>query len=83
MTEVQVQLPEDTFAALRKSPAEVASEMRVAVAISWFARGLLSQGKAAEVAGLTRSEFIDALAALGGRACQESVEELREVLASG
>ena len=83
MTDVQVQLPEDTFSVLRKSPAEVATEMRVAVAISWFARGLLSQGKAAEVAGLTRAEFIDALAAQGVCACQESIEELREVLACG
>jgi len=83
VTEVQVQLPEDTFAALRKTPAEVASEMRVAVAVSWYARGLLSQGKAAEIAGLTRSDFIDALATVGVPACQDSLEDLRGTLARG
>ena len=82
MAQVSVLIPEDTFSALRKTPEEVAREMRVAVAVSWYARGMLSQGKAAEVAGLSRSEFVDALALHGVSACQETLDEIREVLKS-
>ena len=83
MTSVQVQFETDIFSALRKAPQEVAAEMRVAAAVVWYAQGRLSQGKAAEVAGLTRSELLDALAASGVSATQESLEDLDEVLARG
>lgn len=36
-------------------------EMRIAAAVKWYELGRLSQGKAAEVAGLSRSAFIEAL----------------------
>ena len=35
--------------------------MRVAAAVKWYENGMISQGKAAEVAGLSRAEFINAL----------------------
>jgi len=58
MSTIAILLPEDVLATVRKSPDEVATEMRVAVAVSWYARGLVSQGRGAEIAGLTRSQFI-------------------------
>lgn len=81
MTSVSVQFPTDVFSALRKSPVEVANEMRLAAALLWYARGVLSQGKAAEIAGLSRSAFIDALAANEISASQETLEDLDEALA--
>jgi predicted HTH domain antitoxin len=83
MTLVQVQFDSDVFASLRRSPAEVAAEMRLAAAIVWYAQGRLSQGRAAELAGVSRSAFIDALSASGVSACQETLEDLDEVLARG
>ena len=38
-------------------------EMRQAACIKWYELGRLSQAKAAEIAGLTRAEFIDLLKA--------------------
>jgi hypothetical protein len=35
--------------------------MRVAAAVKWYELEQVSQGKAAEIAGLTRAEFIQAL----------------------
>jgi predicted HTH domain antitoxin len=57
--EVPDQLPTEVAA----SDEKLAHEFRLAAAIRWYDRGLISQGKGAEIAGLTRSEFIDALSA--------------------
>jgi predicted HTH domain antitoxin len=35
--------------------------MRIAAAVKWYELEQVSQGKAAEIAGLTRAEFIKAL----------------------
>lgn len=71
----------EVFAALRKSPDEVAQEMRMASALLWYSRGLVSQGKAAEIAGVSRSAFIDALAESGISANQETLDDLDKALA--
>ncbi len=63
MTSVQVKLPDDVFASLRKSPAEIEQEVRLAAAIDWYRRGLISQERAAELAGLARADFLGELAA--------------------
>lgn len=61
MTNVTVQLPDTAFSALRKTPDEFAQEMRIAAAVKWYELEQISQGKAAEIAGLTRAAFIQAL----------------------
>jgi len=83
MTTVQVHFDTDVCAALGKTPEEISEELKVAAAIFWYARGLVSQGKAAEIAGLSRAEFIDALAEVGVPACQEEMDEIRETLRHG
>ena len=62
MPTVTMDLPEDVFSALRRSPEEFAREMRLAAAMLWYSRGMISQEKAAEIAGLNRAEFLRALA---------------------
>ena len=61
MTTVTLELPEDVFSALRRSPDEFGREMRLAAAIHWYIRGELSQEKAARIAGLDRSAFLAAV----------------------
>jgi predicted HTH domain antitoxin len=63
MATVTVELPESIFSTLRRSPHEVEQEVRLAAAIDWYSRGLVSQGRGAEIAGVPRADFIDALAA--------------------
>ena len=36
-------------------------EMRVAAAIKWYETGMVSQSKGAEIAGVSRAEFMNAL----------------------
>lgn len=61
MTSITFQLPDTAFSALRKTPDEFAQEMRIAAAVKWYEMEQISQGKAAEIAGLSRAEFIQAL----------------------
>jgi predicted HTH domain antitoxin len=81
MQTISIELPDTAFAALRKAPSEFAVEMRLAAAVKWFELGILSQGKAAEIAGLSRAEFIQVLARFKVSAWQYSEEELAEELA--
>jgi len=81
MRTIEVMLPEDVFSALRKDPQEVARDVRVAATVEWYAEGLVSQGKAAELAGLSRVEFLDELAKRKVPVIQMTVEELKAELA--
>ena len=54
-------LPEAAFSSLRQSPAKFATELTLAAAVKWYELGRISQAKAAEIAGLSRAAFIDAL----------------------
>ena len=61
MTTLTIELPETVFSALHADPKEFTRQMRIAAAIKWYELGKISQNKGAEIAGLSRTEFIDAL----------------------
>lgn len=62
MTTVTLDLPEDAFATEPRSPEELGMALRLAAAIHWYQRGEVSQEKAARIAGLDRTDFLQALA---------------------
>jgi predicted HTH domain antitoxin len=81
MQTIQIDLPDTVFSALRKAPDEFVQEMRVAAAVKWYELGEVSQGKAAEIAGLSRSGLIEALSRYQVSVWQYSAEELAQELA--
>jgi predicted HTH domain antitoxin len=68
----------------RKTPPseEFARELRLAAAIFWYERGRISRGRRAEIAGMSRADFLDASFRAQVPACQVTVEERKEELAS-
>lgn len=78
MPTISCDLPPSAFSALRLSPDEFAREMRIAACVHWYGQGRLSQGKAAEIAGLTRAGFLEELFRRRVPACQVTLEELKE-----
>jgi predicted HTH domain antitoxin len=82
MITVPIQLPETVFSALRKNPDEFVQEMRIAAAVKWYELGEISQSKAAEIAGITRSNFINALSRYRVDLMQYTAEELAQEMAN-
>lgn len=83
MKTVTIEVPDETFFMLRRSPVEVAGEMRLAAAMIWYKEGRITQGTGAAIAGLSRREFIEALGRAGVDAIQIDAEELREEVECG
>lgn len=77
MTRISLELPEAIFSALRQSPEDFVRAMRLAAAIHWYARGEISQEKAALIAGLDRTDFLLALARERVDAFVVDIEDLK------
>jgi predicted HTH domain antitoxin len=76
MVEVRLQFPEGAFAAMRKDPDAFARELRLAAAVKWYEMRIISQGRAAEIAGVSRAEFIGSLGRHGVSPFQYDADEI-------
>src|SRR5438270_8914420 len=75
---ITIALPEEVLAPIAETPEAFAKEMRLAAAIEWYREGRVSQGDGAEIAGLNRIDFRDALLRAKVSSGQAGGEESRE-----
>ena len=83
MPRVTLELPEEVFSALRRSPEEFARDLRLAAAIHWYERGEVSQERAARIAGMDRTDFLAALAREKANAFVVDFDDLKRELERG
>jgi predicted HTH domain antitoxin len=78
MFRMVLEMPEEALAALRKEPKDFAQELRLAAAVKWYELKIMSQERAARVAGLSRAEFLDALGRFSVSPFQYGADEIME-----
>ncbi len=76
MVHIEFDVHEGVLSAVRQNPATFTRELRIAAAVKWYEMQRLSQGRAAEIAGVSRSEFIDALGRYGASPFQQTADEI-------
>ncbi len=75
--EVLVPVPQDLARILRISEKELPKTVRIYLAIELYREGVISLGKAAEIAGVSKWEMMEILASKGV-SIQYDEEDLRE-----
>ncbi len=76
MQALRIDIDDDVLLGLQRTPEELAGELRLAAAAKWYEMGKVSQERGAQIAGLSRSAFIDALGKFDVSPFQESAEEI-------
>ena len=78
--QLTVDLPEEAFSILRTPPDLFIKEMKNAAIVKWFELGRISQSKAAEIIGISRSDFLDLLKNYNVSPFQISFSDLQKEL---
>lgn len=80
MTQIVLDFDAGAMSALRKGPNQLAEEVKTAAVVQWYAEGRISQGKGAEILGISRAGFLDELYRRRVPAVQADIDDLREEL---
>ncbi|MGB7439471.1 MAG: UPF0175 family protein [Coleofasciculaceae cyanobacterium] len=59
MSTVQIEVPEEVLISLKETPETISRELSILAAVKLFELGKLSSGRAAQLAKLSRIEFLN------------------------
>ena len=80
MQALRIDVDDDVLLGLQRTAEELAVDLRLAAAVKWYEMGTVSQEKAAQIAGLSRSAFLVALGRFGVSPFQESANDILAAL---
>ena len=80
MNNLSIQVPSSFAAVFSIGEDDPGRSILTAAVVKWFELGKVSQGKAAEILGISRASFLDVLADFQVSAWQYSESELNEEL---
>jgi predicted HTH domain antitoxin len=83
MKTIALEVPDDLVGLSGGSDDDLARDLRLAAAIQWYSQGIVSQGRAAEIAGMDRTSFLLALGRAKVDAFQITEAELKEAVDRG
>lgn len=78
MTTIAIQCPDEILISLKEDAAAFGRDLALAAAMKFYELGRLSSGRAAELAGLPRVEFLRRAAEFRVPAWDLNTEDLRE-----
>ena len=78
MTQIVMEFEPGIFSALRLGPKEFSEELKQAAVVQWYAEQRISQAKACEMLGMSRSRFLDELFRRKVPAIQVRADELEQ-----
>jgi predicted HTH domain antitoxin len=81
--QVSIELPRAVLSALRQDPERFVQELRLAAAVKWYELEMVSQAKAAEIAGVSRADFLRALQRFDVTPFQVDADELAQEVNGG
>jgi len=77
---LHIEVDDEVLLSMNREPEELARDIRLAAAVKWYEVGLISQEKAAQMAGMSRAEFIFSLAQFRVSPFQETPQEVVRAL---
>jgi predicted HTH domain antitoxin len=83
MVRMTIEMPDGALSAVGKAPEAFARELRLVAAVKWYELRVVSQGRAAEIAGVSRAAFVAALGRLGVSPFQVDLDEVLEEVRGG
>ena len=61
MSTIELEIPEEVLISLKETPETISQQLQILAAVKLFEMGKLSSGRAAQLAGMSRVQFLNSL----------------------